>query len=101
MPDAKAEKLPEAALLILNAFLLLPLIQVVMLAEDILDINVETIITVILWLTMCYINRRVLLTNNRAARILTRYPVKSTSKVWAKVFFGTLLLITLLMAFFP
>ncbi|NVO31467.1 hypothetical protein [Hymenobacter lapidiphilus] len=101
LPDAKVEKLPEATMLFLDSFLFFPFLQVMSLVTDALNIEIGSISTVAIWVAVCYLNRRLLLADETVARILSRYPVKPASKAQAQTFFGTLVLLALLLVLFP
>lgn len=101
LPDAKVEMLPEATLIVLDVFLLYPLVQAIFLAEAALDTDIGKVGVVVVWVLMTFLNRHLLLGDKTVARILSRYPVKPASKAQAQTFFGALVLLALLSSFFP
>ncbi|GAB3312117.1 hypothetical protein ACFQT0_12325 [Hymenobacter humi] len=100
-PDAIVEQLPVAALIALNVLLLTPIIQAVMLVEMAFNISIGTPGTVALWLIVSAVNYYLLLGQESVAQVLSRYPAKPTSKGRAMTFFSALVLLTLLMSWFP
>jgi hypothetical protein len=101
LPQAIVEQLPVATVFVLSGWLLFPLIQVVLLLEMVLNVQIGTGGTVVLWLLLSALLHYLLVDKQRVSHILHRYPVNPTSKGRARAFFGLLVFIALFLSLFP
>jgi hypothetical protein len=100
MPNAVVEQLPVATIFILNIFLVAPITEGLLIIEALTNMYFGTIGTVIVWLLISAFNYYWLLDKKKVALILRDYPVKPTSKGYAKTFFGAMVLFTLFISLF-
>ena len=99
--DAIADKVPEAAVLGVNSFLLFPLVWVILTAEDVFGFDGGKVAPVAVWLGACWLTRRHLLQQDTVRRALNHYPVRAPTKDGGKAFIAALILIALLLTLFP